>query len=278
MVTVDHNKNIQRIIDRIRSDPDLFDNGETAGLLRSVQFGDPPERVSGHFPMPYSYVTTASDLQETSPQTGVTNPDNVKSVTAEYRIVIVAQAKARQIDSQRQIYNLIRDMRKMTESDPLFTDPESQGNDPIFVRSIISDVRWDEQTRGKLVTVITMTLLATIGALFFLEVPGIGSPIPLISKPVDRDSDSVEDILDDTLILRTEAVTKSKRSVFAEFETSPSILTAFRDIKSGREPGSFTIQRPSGDETVDAFVVNIESSQGFSDMETTVVQLDLINP
>ena len=32
----------------------------------------------------------------------------------------------------------------------------------------------------------------------------------------------------------------------------------------------------SGNDTIDAFVVNIESSQGFSDVETSIVQLDVI--
>ena len=278
MVLVDHVKNIQRIVDRTLDNTNIFDNGETIGKLRSVKFGDPNANVKQAEHMPYMYVTTPQGLQETSPQIGVSIPDNVKSVTVEYNLVIVAKSLARTTDSQKQLYDLIKNIRTMTENDPLFSDPDNPGTDPIFVRSIVSDVSWDEQTRGQLVTVITMTLLATIGALFFLEVPGIIDPIPLISKPVDRDTDTVEDILDDTLILRTEAVTKSKRSIFTEFETDSSVLTVLRNIKLGRESDSFTIQKPSGDEIIEAFITNIESSQGFSDMETTIIQLDVINP
>lgn len=279
MVVTDHNKNIQRIINRIENDSNLFDDGETVGLLRSVNFGDPANNVKqAEKQIPYAYVTTASDLQENSPEIGVSVSDNVKSVTVEYQIVVIAQARDKQVNSQKQLYELIKNMRAMTESDPLFSDPNNQGVDPIFVRSIVSNVNWEEQTRGQLITVITMTLLATIGALFFLTIPGITDPIPLISKPVDRDIDNVEDILDDTLILRDTAVIKSKRTILAEFESTSSITFTLRTIKENRESDSFTITSPTGVEIVTAYVTQLASSTGFSDMETSIIQLDVVNP
>jgi hypothetical protein len=278
MVITDHNKNIQRIVDRMLDDSSIFDGGETIGLVRSVQFGNPPKMKDSSREMPYAYVTTASDLQETSPQIGVSTTDNVKSVTVEYQIVVVAQARDKQVNSQKQIYDIIKNIRAMTESDPLFSDPANPGTDPIFIRSIISDVSWKEETKGDLVTIIIMTLLATIGSLFFLEVPGITDPIPLISKPVDRDNDSVEDIIDDTLILKDTAVIKSKRTILAEFESTSAITSALRAIKNGRESDSFTITSPTGDEIVTAYVTQLSRSTGFSDMETSVIQLDVVNP
>lgn len=278
MVVVDHNKNIQRIIDRILADSNLFDSGVTVGLLRSVEFGDPPNKISQAKSMPYAYVTTASDLQETSPEIGVSIPDNVRSVTVEYQIVVIAQARDRQVNSQKQLYDLIKNMRTMTENEPTFSDPASPGTDQIFIRSIVNNVNWEEQTRGQLVTVITMTLLATIGALFFLTVPGITDPIPLISKPLDRDIDNIEDILDDTLILKDTAVIKSKRTILAEFESTGTITSTLRTIKDTRESDSFTITSPTGVEVITAYVTQLSSSTGFSDMETSTIQLDVVNP
>jgi len=275
---VDHNKNIQRIIDRILADTNLFDSGVTVGLLRSVEFGDPPNKIHQAKSMPYAYVTTSSDLQETSPEIGVSVPDNVRSVTVEYQIVVIAQARDKQVNSQKQLYDLIKNMRTMTENEPTFSDPASPGTDQIFIRSILNNVNWEEQTRGQLVTVITMTLLATIGALFFLEVPGITDPIPLISKPLDRDIDNVEDILDDTIILKDTAVIKSKRTILAEFESTSAITSALRAIKDTRASDSFTITSPTGDEIIIAYVTQLASSTGFSDMETSTIQLDVVNP
>ena len=247
--------------------------------MRSVQFGDPANKVNqATKQIPYAYVTTASDLQETSPEIGVSVPDNVKSVTVEYQIVVIAQSLDRQVNSQKQLYDLIKNMRTMTENDPLFSDPDNPGTDPIFVRSILNNVNWEEQTRGQLITVITMTLLATIGALFFLTIPGITDPIPLISKPLDRDIDNVEDILDDTIILKDTAVIKSKRTILAEFESTATITSTLRTIKDNRESDSFTLTSPTGVEIVTAYVTQLASSTGFSDMETSVIQLDVVNP
>ena len=258
-------------------DPSIFDSSKTEGLLRSVQFGDPGNLTYQAKEMPYAYITTATDLQETSPQIGVSIPNNVKSVTVEYQIVIIAQARDKQVNSQKQLYDLIKNIRTLTEANPTFTDPTS-GVDPIFVRSIVSDVVWDQKTRGQLVTVITMTLLSTIGVLFTLTVPGITDPIPLISKPVDRDIDSIEDILDDTVILKDTAPIKSKRIILSEFETESSTLSTLRTIKLSRESNDYTIISPTGLEVVTATLTQIQSSTGFSDMETTIIQLDVINP
>lgn len=259
-------------------DTSVFDNGETVGLLRSVEFGDASNKVVQAKPMPYAYVTTATDLQETAPQLGVSIPDNVKSVTVEYQIVVIAQARDQVVNSQKQLYDLIKNIRTVTEGNPTFTDPANPGTDPIFVRSIVSDVVWDEKTKGQLVTVITMTLLSTIGVLFTLTVPGITDPIPLISKPVDRDIDNVEDILDDTLILKDTAVIKSKRIILTEFETSSTDITTLRTIKLSRVSNTYTIVSPTGSEDVTAYLTQLNSSPGFSDMETTVIQLDVVNP
>lgn len=278
MVTVDHNKNIQRIVDRSLADVNIFDNGKTLGKLRSVQSGDPENNSPQEESMPYMYVTTPQDLQETSPEIGMSIPNNVKSVTIEYNLVVVADSDEDTAHSQDQLYNLIRDIRQMTEDDPLFSDPNDPGEDTIFTRSVVSDVSWSEQTRGQLSTIITITLLATIGELFTIEIPGITDPITLISKPIDNDIDTIEDIIDDTVIRKDTAVVKSIRRIFAEFETSLTIKSTLRSIKQSRESNSYTINSPSGAEVITAYLTDLSSSTGFSDMETTVIQLDVVNP
>lgn len=279
MVTVDHNTNIQRIVDVITADTNVTGIGaSTVGLLRSVEFGDPSNQTEQTFPMPYAYVTTASSLQTSSPEIGMSIADNVKSVTVEYQIVIVAHAEDKTETSQKQLYDLIKNMRTLTEGNPTFTDPANPGTDPIFVRSVINNVDWNQNTRGGLMTVIRMTLLATIGVLFTLTVPGITDPIPLISKPIDRDVDTIEDIIDDTLIIRDIAPVKSKRIIMTEFETSSTDITTLRTIKLSRASNTYTIISPSGSEDVTAYLTQLEDSPGFSDMETTIIQLDVVTP
>lgn len=112
---------------------------------------------------------------------------------------------------------------------------------------------------------------------FSVIVPGVGE-VNLISKPVDSDIDTVEDILDDTLILKTEGIVKSKRTIVLEFATTASLLSTFRGFKAGRSSQQFTIQQPTGNETVDAFVTNIATSEVIVNRESFTVQLDVVNP
>jgi len=278
MVTVPHNSNIQRIIDVLLNDTAVFDSGETVGKARQILFGDQPnnEKLTANM-KPYIYVSTPELLQETSPEIGVSNPDNVKSVTVEYSVVIVADSRAKTESSQRQLYDLVTNVRNTLEANPTFKEPVTD-DDPIFVRSIISDVSWDSSSKGQLTTSITMTILATIGSLFFLEIPGITDPIPLISKPIDRDTDEIENILDDTLIRKDVSPIRSIRTIFTEFESSAAILSSLRTIKDSRDSNSYTITSPTGIEVIIAYLTEIASSTGFSTMETTVIQLDVINP
>ena len=67
MVIIDHNKNIQRIIDLIKKDTAVFDDGVTAGLLREVNFGDPNNNIKNSIQQkPAVYVTTRNSIQQSS--------------------------------------------------------------------------------------------------------------------------------------------------------------------------------------------------------------------
>jgi len=273
---VDHIKNLQRIVDRMLNDTNIFDNGATVGKLRSVNVGDPNNMIKESNPMPYAYVTTPESLQETSPETGTSIPDNVKSVTVEYNIVVIATSRIKTAKSQNQLYDLIKNIRNLSELDPTWKN--TSGTDPIFIRSIVSNVSWDGKTRGQLVTSITITILATIGNLFFLTIPEITDPIPLLSKPIDNDIDNVEDILDDTLILKDTAVIKSKRTIVAEFESTDTIISTLRGIKDSRSSSSFTITSPTGDEVIIAYVTRLALPTSFPTIETITIQLDVVKP
>jgi len=113
--------------------------------------------------------------------------------------------------------------------------------------------------------------------LYSVIVPIIGT-VALISKPVDSDIDTVEDILDDTLILKTEGIIKSKRTIILEFASTSELLSTFRGFKEGRSSQEFTITQPTGAEVVDAFVTNISTSEEIVTIQSFTVQLDIVNP
>ena len=105
MVFVDDEKNIQRIIDVIKSDPDLYPATEqNPNLLRQVIFGDPPSNVKKSInEKPAVYVTTRDETQLTRYGFGTSVAENPNQVTIEYEIVLLAQSRENTEKSQRQL-------------------------------------------------------------------------------------------------------------------------------------------------------------------------------
>jgi len=158
IVVIDHNKNIQRIVDKILADTTLFDSGETVGKLRAVFFGDPEkERKEAEIMKPYLYVSTRDATQTTRYQFGVTTGANVNQQTVEYDLTIVAQSGIRSVASQKQLYDIVKNLRTLVEADPTFLKPVTN-DDPVFSRSIISEAPWDTKMKGTLITSISLIL------------------------------------------------------------------------------------------------------------------------
>ena len=183
MVVTDHNKNIQRIIDVIKGDVAVFDNGETEGLWRSVIFGVPDNNDKNSIKQkPAVYVTTNDSIQSTRYNFGYSIPNNRNQVTVQYNIVLLAVSKAKTESSQKQLYSLMKNLELLFEGNPTFTDPANPGTDPVFSRSVVNLVPWDKENKGQLITSITYVLTATIGVAYLANFPGIGDVI-LLSKP-----------------------------------------------------------------------------------------------
>jgi len=154
----------------------------------------------------------------------------------------------------------------------------------------IQNLSWDRVTKDNdpvrhIVTSLTVLVEkfdptnpdAVLGGDITITTPNI-TGIKILSKPTDRDNDTIEDIIDDTLILKRVATIKSKRSIFLEIESTDANLTEFRTLKQTRTGQSFTITRPSSSEVITAYIADISASASFEDIESFVVQLDVINP
>ena len=184
MVTVDHNKNIQRIIDVIKADPLVFDNGVTPGKLREVIFGDPDNNEKKSIvAKPAVYVTTRNATQLTSYSFGIENSGNIPDITVQYDVILLALSKVKTVESQKQLYSLMTNLRNALSNNPRFAD--KNGSDPIFSRSIVNEVPWDSETRGQLVTSITFSIIATVGEGLVINIPGFGD-LDIISDSGDN--------------------------------------------------------------------------------------------
>lgn len=274
MVTVDHIVNIQKIVDNMLLDVKLFDSGATTGKLRSVQFGDPPNKIDSSKPMPYAYITTDDSIQETSYDFGTANIDSLGSVTTRYKIFVIAYAKNTQVNSQKQLYNLTRDVRSFFEANPRQFDINDPPNNPIFARSVINNSSWKQETRGQLVTVISFTLKATIGDVITANFPGIGDVI-LLSKP-----NAPEGIIftDDREQKPTPNRVISENGDFGslsvEYESTVALDDSFR-AKVGVEE-DVTITTASGVKVYHIVYIDINPTVPFDGIERSVLHMEII--
>lgn len=253
MVIVDHNKNIQRIIDVIKDDDSIFDNGETVGKLRAVKFGNPNNKVKESFaPMPYVYITTKESIQRSSYPYGVTTNNNIPQVTVEYKISVVTSSKIKTQESEKLAYNLLKDLRTTLTADPTFKTTDVTPVDPIFTRSVLNQVPWEQDTIGQLVTTIDFILLATIGSIGTIIISSVndGDSIEIISEAPDTDVEGFAPQFDTALIIQGYAPTGSQRSKSIEIDHINSITEELRTLKLSRRPFSLTTTDIDGTTTV----------------------------
>ena len=273
MVTIDDNKNIQRIIDVIKADPLVFDNGETVGKLREVNFGDPDNNSKNSIKQkPAVYVTTRNSIQKTSYPYGVDVSGNVNSKTVQYEIVLLTIA-AKTESSQKQLYDLAKNLRVTLESDPKFSDPENPGTDEIFTKSIINEAPWDVKTKGKLTTSISFILIATIGQTSLINIPGIGD-LELISDTGEegRNSSGIHNDVGNTKISKGANV----GSRFFEYEYDTTLYEDIEILITADNELALTLKYPGGDRTYNAKLVFQRDSVRFDGIRTVILQADKI--
>lgn len=274
MVTIDHNKNIDRIISVIKNDSNVFDGGVTQGLLRDVIFGDPNNNDKISIKQkPAVYVTTRNSIQKTSYPYGIVGSGTINSKTVEYEIVLLAVSKEKTEKSQKQLYSLLVNLRTTLEADPTYSDPENPGVDKIFSRSIINEVPWDNTTKGQLITSITLILIATIGETSLINIPGIGD-LTLLSDTGDEGRNSTE-------INNDEGNTKISKGSnvgtrFFEYEYDTPTYQSIQSLITADNEILLTLKYPGGDRSYNAKLVFQRDSVRFDGIRTVILQADKV--
>jgi len=270
MVITDHNKNIQRIIDRMLADTNIFDKGATVGKLRSVFFGNPNNRVEESIPMPYAYVTTKESIQRSSYPYGISSGNQIPQVTVEYKISVIANSKIKTQQSEKLLYTLLKNIRATLTADPEFKTPGASPTDPIFTRSVLNQVPWEQDTIGQLVTTVDFILLATIGSIGTISMPTIngGVAIQIISEAPDAEIEVYSPQLNDQLLVKGYAPTGSTRSKSIEIDHIRTITEQLRTLKRTRKPFVLT--------TVDIDGVSENHNAIISQLTSNIARIDNI--
>lgn len=279
MVEVSHNKNLQRIIARLKADSNVFDNGETVGKPRQILFGSRPnEKDVDESMKPYIYCTTRNSLQKTRRDFGVST-NSINQTTTEYEINIIADSRSKTERMEEQLYDIIKNTRLALESDPVFSDPENQGEDPIFSRSIISDVDWKTDTRGKLTGIVTIILLATIGSEFTITIPEIGL-VPLLSQPNNPEGILFQDdkVQNGSVINRVITESGDFGSLDVEYVSTETLDSEFRDKIFARVEESVTLNIGTANERIlTVKYININPTAQFDAIRRSIFHMEILH-
>ncbi len=272
MVLVDHNKNIERIIENIKADKTLYDNGKTTGKLRSVIFGNPENNDKLAIKAkPALFVTTKEAIQNTSYNFGQLIQNNLKQITVEYELVLIAVSKYKSQESQKQLNILLKNLREFVANDPRFYNSENE--DPIFSRSIINNMTWDSASRGKLITSVSLSLLSTIGIAFSIDVPDIGN-IPLLSKPNNPEGVIYSENRTQTNVNRVLTENGDFGSLSVEYESNIALDTRLRN-KLGFEED--IVLNSIGSRIIHVKYIDINSTAQFDQIERSVLHMEIIS-
>lgn len=278
MVVVDHNLNLQRIIARLKADIAVFDEGETVGKPRKILFGvRPNDQPIDESTKPFIYCTTRNFLQKTRRDFGVSNSDSINQTTTEYEINVIADSRSKTETMEAQLYDIIKNTRSALEADPLFSDPDDPGTDPIFSRSAISDVIWKTDSRGKLTGIVSIILLATIGSEFTITLPIIGL-IPLLSQPNAPEGIVFQDdkTQNDSVLNRVITENGDFGSLDVEYESIETLDAEFRSKIFAGDEESVTLNAGTANErTLTVKYISINPTAQFDSIRRSIFHMEI---
>lgn len=188
---IDHEKIINRIIDLLKADKNIYDPTNPSGKFRKIFFAETDYDLQDDT-TPYCYVQIADQYQKTKSIIGTEKTDFFQSF-ATYNIVTVVQ-KQNTASAQKQMHALTSGVMDVLKANPKLK--KTDGTDPLAVRMLLSDIRL-LFPRGREKQASILTIEIQIGSGWQLVLPN-ASTLELISVPNDiTNLDSDVNLLDD---------------------------------------------------------------------------------
>jgi len=277
VVIVKHDFNIQRIIDHIKTDTELFDSGATEGKLREVIFGDPRNNDKRTITQrPAIYVTTGDDIQLTRYAWGLGVPNNQHQITVVYEIGLLTQTRESTERAQKLLYTLMTKLEARLAADPLFKsviNPPTIGTDPIFTRSIVNKIPWDKQSRGTQNTAVKYILAATIGSAYSINIPTIGDVI-LLSKPNNLEGVVTSENREQATTNRTLTENGEFGSLYVEYESTVALDNSIR-AKFGVEE-NITLTELGVNRIINVKYIDLNPTAQFDQISRSVLHMEIV--
>ena len=268
MTSIDFAGDIDRIIAILRNDTTLNDT------IREIKFGE-SDYLEYNEPAPYILVTVPNSPFKTRDSFGIGEGSIDPQHSVQYLIKIIADSAKDAEVVERELYGYIKQVTDILKANPRLKDPDTN-DDPKCIRSFIFDVPLDADKRGKEGLVATIGIQCQVGSEFTLDIAGF-TGIPLISKPIEREIQTTENIYNTARIRKGVAPVNETHSFFAEIEYIEAHVSALRTQKRNRAVISATLTRPSGTTVYSGKLTEISNGASFDQLETVTIRFEVIH-
>lgn len=181
--------------------------------------------------------------------------------------------------------NEITQIKQIEDSILVKLDNSTLGSGTLFVENkswtrsatvVDQPIPHYESSLSVLVTEVTSTTgSGKIGGDMLLTLPGL-TDMPILSKPVERESEGQEDIKDDTLTRVRVAPTGDTRTFYAEVEYTETRMTTMRTLKNAHSKIAVSINRGGTVENFNGYLQEMSHGAGYSEIETIVLRIEVV--
>lgn len=267
MASLDFAGDIDRIIAILQNNTTLND------AMREIKFGE-SNYLKYDEPAPYILVTVPNSPFKTRDSFGIGEGSTDPQHTAQYLIKIIVDSNNAE-NAERELYGYIKQVTDILKANPRLKEPVAV-NDPKCIRSFLFDMPIDASKRGQERIIATVGIQCQIGSEFTLDIAGF-SDIPLISKPIERETESTENIYDTAKIRQGASPINEIHSFFAEIEYVEAQVSALRTQKRNRAVISTTLNRPTGATVYSGKLTEISNGASYDQLETVTILFEVIH-
>jgi hypothetical protein len=267
LASIDFAGDIDRIIAILQNNTTLND------AMRDIRFGE-SNYLKYDESAPNILVTVPNSPFKTRDSFGVGEGSTDPQHSVQYLIKIIVDSKDSE-NAERELYGFIKQVTDIIRANPRLKDPVLS-NDPKCIRSFLFDVPMDAGKRGHERIIATVGLQCQVGSEFTLDIAGF-TAIPLISKPIERETESTENIYDTARIRKAMSPISEIHSFFAEIEYIEAHVSALRTQKRNRAVISTTLNRPSGSTAYSGKLTEISNGASYDQLETVTILFEVIH-
>jgi len=272
LTSIDYEGDINRIIAILKNDSGLFPAVTIGdGKLRDVIFGEDSHKIhDGSFP--YCLVTTPDRPFFTKDSLGIGDGSSDPQHSVQYLIRVFSKEGRPQV-AEKNLYGFIKKVTDILKANPRLKEPVAV-NDPKCIRSFVDIPLLGE--RGEEIQSVEVTLTCQIGSEFTLDIAGF-TAIPLISKPIERETEITENIKNTANIRKAVSPVSEVHSFLAEMEYVEAQVSTFRTQKRNRAVISITLTRPSGTTVYSGKLIEISNGASYDQLEIVTVLFEVIH-